>query len=109
MTASIPATTPAEQERVKRIQEMSADKSAPLVAYLESDLSRDVTNQIFSVRKNEIVLFSKPRPVRSMTKLEGWNAEAIAAVLIPAFRHSFARAVETSPPDLPTHPNRGKH
>src|SRR3546814_15672072 len=77
VTASIPATTPAEQERVKRIQEMSADKIAPLVAYLASDLSRDVTNQIFSVRKNEIVLFSKPRPVRSMTKPEGLTAEAI--------------------------------
>ena len=37
MTSSIPATTPAEQERVKRLQEMSPDKIAPLVAYLASD------------------------------------------------------------------------
>ncbi|HKX89768.1 MAG TPA: SDR family oxidoreductase, partial [Sphingopyxis sp.] len=104
MTASIPATTPAERERVKRIQSMSADKIAPLVAYLASDLSQDVTNQIFSVRKNEIALFSKPRPVRSMTKIEGWTAEAIADELIPAFRPSFARADEVSAHVFPYDP-----
>lgn len=96
MTSSIPAETPAQRERVKRLQGMSADKIAPLVAYLASDLSKDVTNQIFSVRKNEILLFSKPRPVRSMAKLEGWTAEAIADELIPAFRPDFARADEVS-------------
>src|SRR3546814_6979217 len=50
MTASIPVTTPPEQERVKRTQEMSADKIAPPVAYPASDLYRDGTNKIFSVR-----------------------------------------------------------
>lgn len=96
MTSSIPAETPEQQERVRRMQEMSADKIAPLVAYLASDLSKDVTNQIFSVRKNEITLFSKPRPIRSMTKVEGWTVEAIADQLIPAFRPSFAKADEVS-------------
>ncbi|MEL0211849.1 MAG: SDR family NAD(P)-dependent oxidoreductase, partial [Novosphingobium sp.] len=46
MTASIPAETPEQKLRVERMQTMSADKIAPLVAYLASDLSRDVTNQI---------------------------------------------------------------
>lgn len=96
MTSSIPATTPAEHERVQRLQSMSADKIAPLVAYLASDLSKDVTNQIFAVRKNEIALFCKPRPIRSMTKVEGWTPEAIAHELVPSFRSSFARADEVS-------------
>ncbi len=104
MTSSIPADTPEQMERVKRIQEMSADKIAPLVAYLASDLSKDVTNQIFSVRKNEITLFSKPRPIRSMTKVAGWTAEAIADELIPAFRPSFARADEVSAHVFPYDP-----
>tara|TARA_R110002020_G_scaffold59891_2_gene162880 strand:- start:520 stop:1428 length:909 start_codon:yes stop_codon:yes gene_type:complete len=97
MTASIPAETPEQNERVERLKSMSADKIAPLVVYLASDSSKDVTNQIFSVRKNEIILYNKPRPIRSMTKLEGWTAEAIANELIPAFRPSFARADEVSP------------
>jgi NAD(P)-dependent dehydrogenase (short-subunit alcohol dehydrogenase family) len=104
MTASIPIVGDGAEERVKRLQSMSADKIAPLVVYLAADASKDVTNQIFSVRKNEIVLFSKPRPVRSMTKVEGWTPEAIAGELIPAFRPSFARADEVSAHVFPYDP-----
>jgi NAD(P)-dependent dehydrogenase (short-subunit alcohol dehydrogenase family) len=89
MTASIPATTDAEKLRVARLQEMSADKIAPLVAFLASDASVSVTNQIFGVRKNEIYLFSKPRPIRSMHRAEGWTAQSIASDLLPAFTPSF--------------------
>ena len=104
MTASIPAETPEQQERVERLKTMSADKIAPLVVYLASDSSKDVSNQIFAVRKNEIVLFNKPRPVRSMAKLEGWTPEAIGEELIPSFRPSFARADEVSAHVFPYDP-----
>ena len=104
MTASIPAVTPEQQERVERLKTMSADKIAPLVVYLASDAASAVTNQIFAVRKNEIVLFSKPRPVRSMTKAEGWTPESIAAELIPAFTPDLARADEVSAHVFPYDP-----
>ena len=96
MTASIPSETPEQKLRVERMKTMSADKIAPLVAFLASDAAKDVNNQVFGVRKNEIMLFSKPRPVRSMVKLEGWTAQSIAEELIPAFRPAFARADEVS-------------
>lgn len=89
MTSSIPANTDEEKARVARFQSMSADKIAPLVAFLASDASVSVTNQIFGVRKNEIFLFSKPRPIRTMHRSEGWTAESIARDLLPAFRPSF--------------------
>ena len=104
MTASIPSDTPEAKQRVERMQSMGAEKVAPLIAYLASDLSKDVTNQIFAVRRNEIVLFSKPRPIRSMTKTEGWTAQAIADELIPSFRPSFARADEVSAHVFPYDP-----
>ncbi len=104
MIASIPAETPEQKARVEKFKSMSADKIAPLVVYLASDASAQVTNQIFSVRKNEIVLFSKPRPVRSMTKAEGWTPETIANELIPAFQPSFARADEVSAHVFPYDP-----
>jgi NAD(P)-dependent dehydrogenase (short-subunit alcohol dehydrogenase family) len=104
MTASIPAETPAQKERVERLKAMSADKIAPLVVYLASDASKEVNNQVFSVRKNEIVLFGKPRPVRSMTKLDGWTPETIADELIPSFSSSFARADEVTAHVFPYDP-----
>ena len=89
MTASIPAETEAEKQRVERFKTMSADKIAPLAVFLASDAAQDVSGQIFCVRKNEIFLFSRPRPVRSMHRSEGWTPETIASDLLPAFRPSF--------------------
>ncbi|MDG2406276.1 MAG: 3-hydroxyacyl-CoA dehydrogenase, partial [Paracoccaceae bacterium] len=88
--------TEAQRSRVEKLKSMSADKVAPLVTYLASDLSKEVTNQIFSVRKNEIFLFSKPRPIRSMHRSEGWTAKSIAHDLVPAFKSDFY-GLESSP------------
>jgi NAD(P)-dependent dehydrogenase (short-subunit alcohol dehydrogenase family) len=89
LTASIPAETEAEKVRVERLKSMSADKIAPLAVFLASDAAKEVTGQIFSVRKNEIFLFSVPRPIRSMHRSEGWTPDTIATEMLPAFRPSF--------------------
>lgn len=104
MTASIPATTEEEKARVERLKTMSADKIAPLVVFLASDAAAEVTNQIFAVRKNEIFLFSKPRPIRSLHRSEGWTADTIASELLPAFRPSFADPAERSGDVFPYYP-----
>lgn len=96
LIATIPATNEAEAARIERMKTMTADKIAPLVAFLASDASAEVSNQIFGVRKNEIFLFSKPRPIRSMHKSDGWTAATIASEMLPAFRPSFADPAERS-------------
>jgi len=95
MIATIPSDNPDEQKRLERMQAMSADKIAPLVAFLASDLSQDVTNQIFAVRKNEIFLFSKPRPIRSVHRSDGWTAQSIADEFIPAVRSDLASMIRS--------------
>lgn len=89
MIGTIPAESEEEKTRVERLKTMSAEKIAPLVAFLASDSSKDVTGQIFAVRKNEIFLFSAPRPVRSVHRSEGWTAATIASDLLPALKPSM--------------------
>ncbi|KAA0910618.1 SDR family NAD(P)-dependent oxidoreductase [Pusillimonas sp. ANT_WB101] len=96
MTSSIPAETPEEKARVQKLQKMEAGKIAPLVVYLASDAAEEVTAQIFGVRANEIMLFSQPRPIRSVHMSSGWTPEDIAEVAIPAMKNSFFK-LERSP------------
>jgi len=96
MTATIPAETEAEKQRVERFKSMSADKIAPLAAFLCSDASSEVSGQIFCVRKNEVFLFSRPMPIRSVHRSEGWTTQSIAEELLPAFRPSFQKLQRSS-------------
>lgn len=89
MISSIPTDTPEQQARVAKLKVMDARKIAPLVTYLTSDASRDVTGQIFCVRANEIFLMSQSRPLRSIHRGEGWTVETIDEHAIPALRADF--------------------
>ena len=89
LVGTIPTDTPQEKQRVDRIKEMTAAKIAPLSVFLASDLSQGVTGQIFGSRKNEIFLFSQPRPIRSVQRNEGWTPQQLADQMLPAFKSSF--------------------
>src|SRR5580704_13598224 len=89
MTSSIPATTPEQQARVAKIQQMTPDKNAPMAVYLSSDASKGVTGQVFGTRMNEIILFSSPRPIRIVHRAEGWTPESCAEHAAPALKAAF--------------------
>lgn len=89
LIATIPTETEAEKLRVERLKTMTPEKIAPLAAYLLTDGAKDVTAQVFCVRKNEIFLFNAPRPIRSMQREAGWTVDSIASDLMPAFRPSL--------------------
>jgi NAD(P)-dependent dehydrogenase (short-subunit alcohol dehydrogenase family) len=89
MTSSIPATTPEQQARVAKIQQMTPDKNAPAAVWLSSDESKYVTGQVFGTRMNELILFSSPRPIRIVHKADGWTPESIAAFAGPALKTAF--------------------
>jgi len=96
MTSSIPTETSEERERVLKLQKMEARKIAPMVVYLASDAAGEVTAQIFAVRANEIMLFSQPRPIRSVHMSDGWTPESIAEIAIPSMKNGFYK-LERSP------------
>jgi NAD(P)-dependent dehydrogenase (short-subunit alcohol dehydrogenase family) len=89
MIGSIPAETDREKERVARLQQMTPEKIAPLVVYLASDRAAGISGQIFSVRNNEVFLFSQPRPVRVIHRSEGWTPQALDEQLKGAFGPSL--------------------
>ncbi len=95
MLGSIP-DTPENAERHRINKMMSADKIAPFVVALCSDRAKDVSGQIFGVRRNEIYLFDQPRPIRSLHAGEGWTPETCLSRALPAFRPSFFKLDRSS-------------
>ncbi len=89
LIGTIPTDTPEQQARVAKIKTMTADKVAPLAVFLASDLSREVTGQIFAARKNEMFLISQPRPIRSVHSSDGWTPQSLAERMLPAFKSGF--------------------
>jgi NAD(P)-dependent dehydrogenase (short-subunit alcohol dehydrogenase family) len=89
MTSNIPAETPDQIARVENLKKMTPDKNAPLAVYLGSDAAKDVSGQVFAVRRNEIFLMGQSRPVRSIHTADNWTPETVRDHAIPALRPSF--------------------
>ncbi len=89
MTETIPAKTEEQARHVEKIRRMGPDTIAPLICYLASDASADVSGQVFAIRLNEIFLMSQSRPVRSVHRSDGWTTESIAEHGMAALRASF--------------------
>lgn len=89
LIGTIPQDTEAERARVARIQAMTPETIAPVAVCLLSDVAREVSGQIFAVRKNEIFLMSQSRPIRAAHASEGWTPSTVALRVLPALRPSF--------------------
>ncbi|WP_258129945.1 SDR family NAD(P)-dependent oxidoreductase [Achromobacter anxifer] len=89
MTETIPAKTEEQARHIEKIRRMGPETIAPLICYLASDASADVSGQVFAIRLNEIFLMSQSRPVRSVHRSDGWTTESIADHGMAALRASF--------------------
>ncbi|WP_374571431.1 SDR family NAD(P)-dependent oxidoreductase [Phenylobacterium sp.] len=89
MIATIPVKDEASAQRVKRMQEgMRADQVAPLAVALAAPTC-GASGQVFSVRGNEVCLFSQPRPVKFVARMEGWTPETLISHGMPAMAASY--------------------
>jgi NAD(P)-dependent dehydrogenase (short-subunit alcohol dehydrogenase family) len=89
MTGNIPTDTPDQAARVEKLKLMTPEKNAPLVVALASDDARAVNGQVFAVRRNEIVLMSQSRPLRSVQRDSGWTPELVRDHAFPALLPSM--------------------
>ena len=90
MIATIPVKDEAGAQRVERIKNsMRADQVAQLAVALCADGAKETSGQIFAVRGNEVVLFSQPRPVRSVARIEGWTPQTLIDQALPSMKASY--------------------
>lgn len=96
MTASIPSKDPAAKKRIEQRMQVTPEYNAPLAVFLASDAAKDVTAQVFSVRKNEIFLMSQSRPMRGIHRAEGWTPDTCAEHMLPAMKSWFVPLQRTA-------------
>ncbi len=93
-TRMSPQRATAEQDSAFR-NNVRSDQVAPLAVFLASDAAAGITGQIIGVRRNELYLYSQPRPVRTLHRAEGWTVEALNEQFVPAWSTSFVPLEET--------------
>jgi NAD(P)-dependent dehydrogenase (short-subunit alcohol dehydrogenase family) len=86
MVGAIPVQTPEQEARMRKLQQMTPDKVAPLAVFLASDAASGITGQVFASRMNETMVLGQSRPLRSMHRDGGWTPESIAEHAMPALR-----------------------
>ncbi len=89
MTSNIPTQTSDQMARVEKLMLMTPEKNAPLVVALASGYANSVNGQVFAVRRNEIVLMSQSRPLRSVQREGGWTPELVRDHAFPALLPSM--------------------
>ncbi|HEV7679856.1 MAG TPA: SDR family NAD(P)-dependent oxidoreductase [Candidatus Dormibacteraeota bacterium] len=92
MMGAVPETATGAGDRawwIDRLRAVGPDTVAPLIVFLASGLSDGISGQILGVRKNEVYLFSQPRPIRTVHRAGGWTPQDLAEQMRPAFAPSF--------------------
>lgn len=69
---------------------MEADDIAPFATYLATDSAATINGQTFLVRGGVISLLNYPAPARTITKLDRWRPEEIAAIFPSTFGMDLA-------------------
>jgi NAD(P)-dependent dehydrogenase (short-subunit alcohol dehydrogenase family) len=93
-TRMSPPRKTAEQDAAYKAL-VRGEQVAPLAVFLGSEAARSITGQVIGVRRNELYLYSQPRPVRTLHRSEGWTVETLTEQLVPAWKTSFVPLEET--------------
>lgn len=90
MTQSVPIKDEATAQRRKVMAEtIRADQPARFSVALVSPAAAHVSGQIFGSSGEDIILYSQPRPIETVTKAEGWTVTSILEEAVPKMAPKF--------------------
>jgi NAD(P)-dependent dehydrogenase (short-subunit alcohol dehydrogenase family) len=90
MTQSVPIKDEAAAERRKVMAEkIRADQPARFSVAMVTPAAANVSGQIFGSSGENIILYSQPRPIETVTKEEGWTVETILSEAVPKMAPKF--------------------
>ena len=96
MIATIPITDEASKARVERMKNAMRPEQVGSLALALAAPANTVNGQILVARGNEVFLMSQPRPLRGMTRLDGWSPETLLAHGFPALEADMAGLENTA-------------
>jgi len=90
MTQSVPIKDEAAAARRKVMAEkIRADQPARFSVAMVSPAASNVSGQIFGASGENIILYSQPRPIETVTKEEGWTVASILSEAVPKMAPKF--------------------
>ena len=90
MTQSVPVKDEAAAARRQQMaQAIRADQPARLAVALVSEAAKSVSGQIFGASGENIILYSQPRPIETLTKPEGWTPSTIISEAFAKMESKF--------------------
>jgi NAD(P)-dependent dehydrogenase (short-subunit alcohol dehydrogenase family) len=90
MTQSVPVKDEAAAARRQQMaQTIRPDQPARLSVALVSEAAKNVSGQIFGASGENIILYSQPRPIETLSKPEGWTTATILSECFPKMADKF--------------------
>lgn len=90
MTQSVPVKDEAAvARRAVMAEKIRADQPARFSVAMIAPAASHVSGQIFGASGENIILYSQPRPIETVTKEEGWTVDTILSEAVPAMAPKF--------------------
>ncbi|HPA39831.1 MAG TPA: SDR family NAD(P)-dependent oxidoreductase [Phenylobacterium sp.] len=102
MTQSVPIKDEAQAaRRAVMAEKIRADQPARFSVAMVSPAAANVSGQIFGASGENIILYSQPRAIETVTKEEGWTVDTILSEAIPKMAPKFFDVQRPAPAPAP--------
>ena len=102
MTQSVPVKDEAAAARRQQMAErVRPDQPARFAVALCADAAKTVSGQFFGASGENIILYSQPRPIETVTSEEGWTLDTILSEALPKMSAKFYPLARPMPAAAP--------